>query len=71
MSQRLGPISRRVVIKKLRALGYDGPLSGAKHAFMHKGSHRVRLPNQKEIGPKLHGELLRQADTSRDEWLGA
>jgi hypothetical protein len=38
---------------------------------MQRENHRVRIPNQKEIGPKLHGELLRQAGISRDEWLGA
>jgi len=38
---------------------------------MQTGNRRVRIPNQKEIGPKLHGELLRQAGISRDEWLNA
>ena len=71
MSKRLGPVSRRVVVRKFRALGYDGPFSGARHAFMQTGNRRVRIPNQKEIGPKLHGELLRQAGISRDEWLNA
>lgn len=70
MSQRLGPISCRVVIKKLCALGYDGPLSGAKHAFMHEGSHRVRLPNQKERAEAAWG-FASTGGHIRDEWLGA
>ena len=71
MSRRLGPVSRRIVVQKLRALGYNGPFSGTRHAFMQKGDHRLRLPNQKEIGPKLLRELIRQAGLSRDEWFDA
>ena len=69
MSQRLGPVSRRIFARKLSVFGFEGPFPGAKHAFMQRGRHKVRLPNQKEIGPKLLGELLRQAGISRDEWL--
>ena len=69
MSYRLGPVSRRIFVRKLRALGYDGPFPGSRHAFMQRGQHKVRVPNQKEIGPKLLGQLLRQAGISRDEWF--
>jgi len=30
-------ISRRELIKKLKALGFTGPFSGGKHQFMKKG----------------------------------
>ena len=69
MSHRLGPVSRRIFARKLRALGSDGPFPGSKHSFMQRGRHKVRLPNQKEIGPKLLGQLLRQAGISRDVWF--
>ncbi len=71
MSRRLGPATRRVVVQKLRALGFMGPFAGTKHAFLQRGNRRIRIPNQKEIGPKLLRELLRQAGISRDEWLDA
>ena len=39
------PISRRELIRKFQALGWDGPFSGGKHSFMIKGAHKVRIPN--------------------------
>ena len=38
-------ISRKVLIRKLRALGYFGPLSGGKHQFMIKGEKKIRIPD--------------------------
>ena len=69
MKRRLGPVSRRVFTRKLRVFGFEGPFSGAKHAYMKRRRCKVRVPNQKEIGPKLLGELLRQAGISREEWF--
>lgn len=40
-----GSLSRRELIRKLRALGFDGPFSGGKHQFMIKGQRKVRIPN--------------------------
>ena len=71
MKRRLTPVSRRIFIRKLTVFGFDGPFPGAKHAYMQRGRQKLRIPNQKEIGPKLLGELLRQADISREEWFDA
>jgi hypothetical protein len=38
------PISRRKLIKKFRALGFNGPYSGGRHQFMAKGDLKVRIP---------------------------
>jgi len=39
---RLAPISRSNFIKRLRRLGWEGPLSGGKHEFMVKGRKNCR-----------------------------
>lgn len=51
----LKPISRRVLIKKLKASGFAGPYSGGKHQFMIKDNFKLSVPNphQKEIGITL------------------
>jgi hypothetical protein len=34
MSERLTPCSRREFVRKMRALGYDGPFAAAGHEVM-------------------------------------
>lgn len=65
-----GPISRRDLIRNLRALGFEGPYSGGKHAFMRKGDRDVRIPNPhgSDIGRNLLARVLRQAGIERNEW---
>ena len=61
-----GPISRG----GLRALGFAGPFSGGRHAYMVRGERRVAIPNQHAgaIGVNLLARILRQAGVSRQEW---
>ena len=64
-------ISRREVIRKFKALGYSGPLSGGKHQFMVKGKKKIRIPNPHgsgDIDISLVKEILRQAAISNEEW---
>ena len=65
-----GPISRRELIRALRAADFDGPYSGGKHPFMIKGDLTLTLPNQHQadIGRELLARILRQAGISREEW---
>jgi predicted RNA binding protein YcfA (HicA-like mRNA interferase family) len=65
-----GPISRKDLIRSLRALGFDGPYSGGKHQFMIKGDMTLTLPNphKRGIGRELLARILRQAGISRKEW---
>ena len=65
-----GPIRRRELIASLRRLGFEGPFSGGRHEFMHKGDLVLTIPNphRGDIGPKLLAMLLRQAGISRKEW---
>ena len=58
---RLTPIHRRDFIKRLKALGWDGPFAGGKHEYMCKGDYNLPIPNPHGSGeisvPKLK-ELL-------------
>ena len=69
---KLPPISRRKFIQRLRALGFEGPFAGGRHAQMVRGNLTLIIPNEHEsdIGPGFLSRLLRQAGVSREEWLG-
>ena len=65
------PVSRRVLIKKFKKLGFVGPISGGRHSFMKKETLKVSIPSpHKEdvIGAPLLKEILRQAGISQEEW---
>jgi predicted RNA binding protein YcfA (HicA-like mRNA interferase family) len=62
------------MIRKLRALGYDGPYPGGRHQFMAaKGKRPVRIPNphQGDISVDLLARILRDAAIERDAWSKA
>jgi len=65
-----GPISRRDLIRYLKMLGFQGPFSGSRHAFMSKGDVSLRIPNphESDIGREFLARILRQAKVSREEW---
>jgi predicted RNA binding protein YcfA (HicA-like mRNA interferase family) len=67
---KLGPVSRRELVRRLRSLGFEGPYQEGKHPFMVRGSLRVPIPNPHEgdIGTDLLNRVLRLAGISRDEW---
>ena len=71
---RLAPISRRNFIKRLRHLGWEGPLSGGKHEFMVKGPQKLPIPNPHRGGQisvaKLRG-ILREIEVSPEDWNAA
>lgn len=68
---RLGAVSRRELIRRLRKLGWAGPSRGGKHDFMTMPGRRpLRIPNEHgaDIGRDLLRRILAQADVSHDEW---
>jgi predicted RNA binding protein YcfA (HicA-like mRNA interferase family) len=70
----LNPVSYRILIKKFRKLGFEGPLSGGRHRFMKKGTLKVSIPSphgSDVIGVALLKEILRQAEISCDDWNNA
>ena len=71
---RWKPCKRRVYIKKLRELGFDGPFTGAKHQFMTCLGHRLAIRSNEEYSiPQLRfmikevGLILRRG-ISLDKW---
>lgn len=68
---KLGPISLRVFIARMRKFGFDGPYQEGKHPYMIKGSITLTIPNPHdgEISQDLLMRLLRQAGITRAQWM--
>lgn len=64
------PTARRELIRKLRALGFEGPLSGGRHPFMKKGRLKLRIPNphHQDVSVDLLKRILRQVGITEKEW---
>jgi hypothetical protein len=68
------PLKRREFVRKLRALGFDGPLSGTRHQFMVLRQHRQTIPGNSEYSVPQIRMLLQQVESilgrliSLDEW---
>ena len=74
MSNRLVPVSRRELIKRLKKLGFSGPFIGTDHEYMIRGLTRVKLPNphrRQEVSIDLLSRILRDSEISREEWFSA
>jgi len=41
----INPISRKELISKLKALGFEGPFRATRHQYMIKGKHKIFIPN--------------------------
>jgi len=67
---RLSPVSHRILIQRLRLLGFEGPYAGGKHPLMVRGNVRLTIPNYHdvEIGVDLLSRILKQAGVTREEW---
>jgi predicted RNA binding protein YcfA (HicA-like mRNA interferase family) len=65
------PISLREFIRRLRALGFEGPEAGGRHQMMIKGELRLPIPNphgSQDIDDALLRRVLRVAGISREEF---
>jgi predicted RNA binding protein YcfA (HicA-like mRNA interferase family) len=67
---RLRPVSFNELVRKLKALGFEGPIGGGKHLFMLRGDVRLNIsnPHRQDIGVDLLKRILNQAGIQRDEW---
>jgi hypothetical protein len=63
-------IPRRELLRRFKALGWEGPYSGGKHSFMCKGALKVRVPNPhgSDVDWSLTKRILQQAGITADEW---
>ena len=51
---RWSPCKQRLFIRRLRALGFDGPYSGTRHQFMIYQQQRLAIPSNAEYSvPQL------------------
>ena len=68
---KLGPVSLRIFIIRMRKLGWSGPYQEGKHLYMLKGASTLTVPNphESEISQDLLVRLLRQAGVTRAEWM--
>ena len=72
MSNKLTPVSRRELIKRLKKLGFEGPYPGSRHEVMARGEISIIIPNShrgEEISTSLIARILKQAAVSRQDWL--
>ncbi|EMG36943.1 putative periplasmic or secreted lipoprotein [Desulfocurvibacter africanus PCS] len=69
----LVPLSRRELVRKLRRLGFEGPYSGGRHAFMLGREKRAVIPNPHggDISPAFIREFLKQTDIDAEDWTYA
>ena len=74
----LTPCKRREFIRKLRALGYDGPFQGGNHGYMVRsqratkpGAKTITVPNTDIDDIGLLARILRNAGIDRDDFVDA
>lgn len=74
MARGLTPCKQRIFVRRLRALGFQGPFAGCNHGYMTYGSMRQTLPSYPEYSSEMVGELLAQVEgiigrpISNEEW---
>jgi len=69
---RLTPVSQKDLVKRLRQLGWEGPVYRSDHPFMLKeGRAPLKIPNPhgEDVSVDLLARILRQGEISRQEWL--
>jgi predicted RNA binding protein YcfA (HicA-like mRNA interferase family) len=64
------PIRHREMVRRLRALGWEGPYHRGPHPFMVRGEARLTIPNphRGDIDWSLMKRVLRQAGIPAREW---
>jgi predicted RNA binding protein YcfA (HicA-like mRNA interferase family) len=64
------PIKRAELIRRLRALGWEGPFQKGKHPFMVKAGVRLTIPNphRGDVDWSLTKRILQQAGITAEEW---
>ena len=59
---RWTPCKRAVVVRRLRALGFQGPFSGARHQFVVFGTQRLAIPSNDEYSVPQLRMFLREVE---------
>jgi predicted RNA binding protein YcfA (HicA-like mRNA interferase family) len=70
---KLTPLKASAVVRKLRQLGFDGPLPGGKHRRMvHPDTGQIipiPIHKGKDVGLGLIREIVRELGITREEWI--
>jgi len=56
----MSPCKRKDFIKKLKNLGFVGPVSGSKHQFMLIENHRLAIPSNDEYSISQLKMMIRE-----------
>ena len=59
---RWNPCRRREFVRRMRALGFDGPFSGTRHQFMVFSGHRLTVPSNNEFSVPLLRMMIREVE---------
>ena len=59
---RWTPCKRRVFLRRLRALGFEGPYSGTRHQFLVYQKHRLAFPSNEEYSVPQLRMMLREVE---------
>ncbi len=61
---------RRDLLRYLKQLGFEGPISGGKHEFVLKGTLVVTIPNPhgSDIEKSCLGNFCARPEVDRKEW---
>ena len=59
---RWAPCKRRIFVRRLREIGFDGPFSGTRHQFMVYGQHRLAIPSDAEYSVPQLRMMIREVD---------
>ena len=64
------PISRKELVRKLKAIGFTGPFSGGKHEFMKRELFRIVVPNphRGDIGRALLSQIIKDVNITPKEF---
>ena len=71
---RWAPCKRRDFIRRLRAIGFDGPFSGTRHQFMVYEQYRLATPSNAEYSVHQLRIMIREVEEilgrriTVDEW---
>jgi len=66
----LSPVPRRILIKKLKAVGFSGPHAGGRHEYMKRNHEKIFIPNPHggDIGLPIIKKIVRQINISNQEF---
>jgi len=71
---RWTPCKRSAFIRRLRELGFEGPVSGTRHQFMTYDQRRLTIPSNTEYSVPQLRMMLREIEpiigreVTLDEW---